>query len=96
MTPQEIERKIVTMMVETFELDEGSVTRESRLYEDLELDSIDALDMVVKLQELMHRRVTEEEMRELRTVGDVVDLVVQQQQAAEAHATETPAERSAG
>ena len=96
MTPQEIEHKIIAMMVETFELDEGSVTRNSRLYEDLELDSIDALDMVVKLQELMHRRVTEEEMRELRTVGDVVDLVVRQQQAAEAQAAEPAAERSAG
>ncbi|RMG94556.1 MAG: acyl carrier protein [Deltaproteobacteria bacterium] len=95
MTPEEIEQKIVSMMVETFELDEGTVTRASRLYEDLELDSIDALDMVVKLQELMHRRVTEDEMRQLRTVGDVVDLVVgQHAQAAEAEAA--TAESSAG
>ncbi len=96
MTPQEIERKIVTMMVETFELDEGAVTRDARLYEDLELDSIDALDMVVKLQELMHRRVTEDEMRGLRTVGDVVDLVVRQQDAPAAVPQDPPAERSAG
>ncbi len=76
MSRQEVERKIVDMMVQTFELEPEAVTMQAHLYEDLELDSIDALDMVVKLQELMPHRVKEEEMRGLRTVGDVVDLVM--------------------
>lgn len=87
MTRQEAETKIIDMMVETFELERDTVTAESRLYEDLELDSIDALDMVVKLQDLMHRRVAEEEMRALRTVGDVVNMVV---------SASAPAEQQAG
>lgn len=76
MNRDEIQSRIVSMMAETFELEEDTITMESRLYEDLDLDSIDALDMVVKLQELLSRRVSEDELRQLRTVGDVVDMVV--------------------
>lgn len=75
MTKDEIFAKVRDMMVETFELESDGIALESRLYEDLELDSIDALDMVVKLQELIHRRVDEEELRSLRSVGDVVEMV---------------------
>jgi acyl carrier protein len=63
------------MMADTFELDADRITLDARLYEDLDLDSIDALDMVVKLQEIIHRRVEEQELRSLRTVGDVVEMV---------------------
>lgn len=84
MTRDQIRTAIVDMMVSTFELDRASIKPGSLLYEELELDSIDALDMVVKLQELTGRRVVEDELRELRTVDDVVDLVVRVRDAAEA------------
>ncbi len=70
------------MMAETFELEPERITRAARLYEDLDLDSIDALDMVVKLQEIIHRRVEEQELRSLRTVGDVVEMVAAAQLSA--------------
>lgn len=70
------------MMAETFELEPERITRAARLYEDLDLDSIDALDMVVKLQEIIHRRVEEQELRSLRTVGDVVEMVAAAQPGA--------------
>lgn len=63
------------MMAETFELAPERITLDARLYEDLDLDSIDALDMVVKLQEIIHRRVEERELRALATVRDVVEMV---------------------
>ncbi|MBC8073652.1 MAG: acyl carrier protein [Deltaproteobacteria bacterium] len=75
MNREQIYNDVRTMMTETFELEPERVTLEARLYEDLELDSIDALDMVVKLQELIHRRVEERELRALRTVSDVVEMV---------------------
>lgn len=77
MERNEIQSRVVSMIAETFELDAAGITADSRLYEDLDLDSIDALDMVVKLQEFMNRRVNEGELRQLRTVGDVVNLVVE-------------------
>ena len=63
------------MMVELFEIPADRIIPSARLVEDLELDSIDAIDMVVKLQELTGRRVSEDELRSLRTVADVVSLV---------------------
>ena len=75
MSREQIFGSVRDMMVETFELELDRITLEARLYEDLDLDSIDALDMVVKLQEIIHRRVDETELRSLRTVGDVVEMV---------------------
>jgi acyl carrier protein len=71
------------MLVETFSLDPEKVSAQARLYEDLDLDSIDALDMVVKLQDLTRRRVDEQELRAIRTVGDVVDMVMKSHGSAE-------------
>ena len=75
MSREQIFGSVRNMMAETFELELDRITLEARLYEDLDLDSIDALDMVVKLQEIIHRRVDENELRSLRTVGDVVEMV---------------------
>lgn len=50
MDKNEVYNEIKTLLVKLFELDEDDITLESRLYEDLELDSIDAVDMVVHLQ----------------------------------------------
>lgn len=75
LTREEIFVKIADLLVEMFELDRGTITMESRLITDLDLDSIDAIDMVVKLQEITGKRVPEESLRKVRTIGDVVDLV---------------------
>lgn len=71
----EILARIQTMLAEMFEIDPAQVTPEAHLIKDLDLDSIDAIDLVVKLQEITGKRVEEELLRKLRTVGDVVDLV---------------------
>ena len=48
---------------------------EARLYEDLELDSIDAVDMIVHLQKKTGKKIKPEEFKAVRTVQDVVDAV---------------------
>jgi acyl carrier protein len=58
-----------------FEVPEEKIRPEARLYEELDLDSIDALDLVVKLQEITGRRISPQEFKTVRTVGDVVDRV---------------------
>ena len=68
--------KISRIMVEMFELDPKIVTREALLIEELGLDSIDAVDLAAKLFELTGKRLAEEDLRGLRTVDDVVSLVV--------------------
>jgi acyl carrier protein len=58
-----------------FEIPEEKITLDARLYEDLDLDSIDAVDLMVKLQEITDRKLKPEEFKTVRTVGDVLDRV---------------------
>jgi acyl carrier protein len=68
----EILGKIQEMMKELFELDATRVTPDARLVEDLELDSIDAIDLAVKVEETTGLALDETRLRQLRTVGDVI------------------------
>ena len=75
MTRAEIYNRIVGILVKTFELDPADIKPESRLFEDLDLDSIDAIDMFVELHEVTGRRIDVKVAKEIRTVEDIVKLV---------------------
>lgn len=77
MHKNEIYQEVTGLLVKLFELDASDITPASRLYEDLELDSIDAVDMVVHLQKRIGRRIKPEIFKSVRTVQDVVDAVDQ-------------------
>lgn len=70
---EELFDELRTILVEMFELDAADVVLEARLYEDLDIDSIDAVDLVIRLRELTGTRVDPEDFRSVRTVQDVVD-----------------------
>lgn len=75
MTKDDILRRIAKIMEETFEIDPARVTLQSKLYDDLEIDSIDAVDMIVQLKPLVGRRLDPEAFKSVRTVSDVVDAL---------------------
>ncbi|WP_340609684.1 acyl carrier protein [Xenorhabdus bharatensis] len=77
MEKQQIYQEILQLLVKLFELSPEDITPNSRLYEDLELDSIDAVDMVVHLQKKTGRKIKPEAFKSVRTVQDVVDAVEQ-------------------
>jgi acyl carrier protein len=81
-TRDEIHGIVEGILVQLYELEPAAVQPTARLKEDLDLDSLDALDMLVELMTLTGRRVSEEEMRSLKTVGDVVGLVERTQHEA--------------
>lgn len=72
---EEVYERIRRSLKELFEVDEAKITPETKLVEDLNLDSIDALDLAAHLEELTPRRIPDERLKTLRTVNDVVDLV---------------------
>ncbi|MBI5545536.1 MAG: acyl carrier protein [Deltaproteobacteria bacterium] len=74
MTHDQVYEKVTSMMAEMFDLDKGKITLESK-FEDLDLTSIDAIDLVVELQQLTGKKVNEEGLKKVRTVGDIVSLV---------------------
>ncbi|RJP82352.1 MAG: acyl carrier protein [Desulfobacteraceae bacterium] len=62
--------------VDTFEIPEKKINLKSSLFEDLELDSIDALDMVGMLEAEMNIETNEKELKTIITVQDVVDYII--------------------
>lgn len=75
MTKDEIYTIIVKTLHETFEIDVMNIRPESRLYEDLDIDSIDAVDLIVRLKPLVGKRLQPEAFKLVRTVQDVVDAL---------------------
>lgn len=71
----EVETRLAQYLTDMFEVPEDKIRPEARLYEELDLDSIDAVDLVVKLQDLTGRRISPVEFKSVRTVRDVVDKV---------------------
>ena len=75
MTKDDIHQRIARIMEDTFEIDPARVTLEAKLYDDLEIDSIDAVDLIVQLKPVAGRRLEPEAFKQVRTVGDVVDAL---------------------
>lgn len=74
-TPATIFETVATTLHETFEIDRDSIKPSSRLYEDLDIDSIDAIDLIVRLKPLVGKRLDPEVFKSVRTVQDVVDAL---------------------
>lgn len=71
-TRAEIQAKLTELLVEMFEVDAAAVKPQAQLYDDLDIDSIDAVDLVVKLKEVTGKKIQPEEFKSVRTVEDVV------------------------
>ena len=62
-------------MEELFEIAPEDIQLESNLATDLDVDSIDAIDLVVKIKELTGKQVNPEDFKNVRTVQDVVTVI---------------------
>jgi acyl carrier protein len=63
-------------LIEDFEIAEEKISPEANLFEDLELDSIDALDMIAILESEIEMGVNEEELKRILTVKDIVNYII--------------------
>ena len=75
MTKEDIYLILVDMLHEMFELDRSRITLDANLYSDLDIDSIDAVDIAVRLKELTGKRMQPEVFKSVRTVRDVIDAL---------------------
>jgi acyl carrier protein len=71
----ELYAALTSYLEELFEIPPEKVVPNAKLFEDLDLDSIDAVDLVVKLQEITGRKIRPEAFKAVRTVDDVVDCL---------------------
>ncbi len=71
-----IYEKIVSLISETFEIPEKDLSENTNLIEDLSIDSVDVVELVVELEdEFGLDEIPEEELRQIRTIGDLVAYV---------------------
>jgi len=75
MTKEEILLKIQNILTEEFEIEKDAVVPEAKLFQDLELDSIDAVDLLVKMKGFIPGKIDPESFKKAVTVQDVVDLL---------------------
>ncbi|WP_297575962.1 acyl carrier protein [uncultured Campylobacter sp.] len=62
-------------LIELFEIDEKNITLEARIYEDLDIDSIDAIDLIDSIKKKTGYRLEPNDFRAVRTLGDIVEAV---------------------
>lgn len=74
-TRDEIFATLRDAMVDLFELDAERVTLTANLYQDLEIDSIDAVDLIDHIKRQTGKKIAAEEFKSVRSVSDVVDAV---------------------
>ena len=75
MERNDIVKAVNSIFLERFELDEAELTPEKKIVDDLQLDSLDIVDMIVGLQQKFGIMLREnKEIRTVRTLGDVYDL----------------------
>ena len=74
-TKDVIFEKLTEILTEDFEIARDLITLDANLFEKLELDSIDAVDLAVKLQAFTQKKISPENFKQIRTVSDVVDAV---------------------
>ncbi|MBB6562207.1 acyl carrier protein [Acidovorax soli] len=75
MNKEAIYERIAAILQETFEIDADRITPEARLYDDLDIDSIDAVDLIVQLKPWVGKRLNADAFKSVRTVQDVVDAL---------------------
>jgi acyl carrier protein len=71
----DIHAQIKRIFIEHFELDEAAITLDADLYRDLDIDSIDAVDLMVALKNSIGIKLDPEVFKQVRTVKDIVDGV---------------------
>ncbi len=74
-TQEEVFATLRQIMSEMFELDAADIVAEANLRQDLDIDSIDAVDLMVRLREITGKRINPEDFKNARTIQDVVDTV---------------------
>ncbi len=74
-TKEEIYEELKNILIDDFEIDEDKIVPEANLFEDLEFDSIDAVDLAVRLQDFTKQKISPENFKQIKTINDVVDAV---------------------
>lgn len=72
---EDVFERVKQVLEELFDIEPQKITSQSLLYDDLDIDSIDAVDLIIELKKITSKRMKPEDFKAVRTVQDVVDQV---------------------
>ena len=74
-TREEVYQKVTSILVDLFEIEPNTISEDSLLYNDLDIDSIDAVDLVIELKSYTGKKIAPDDFKSIRTVRDIVNAV---------------------
>ena len=78
MTENEIFEFLKNVLTDYFERDANKITMDARLNEDLDVDSIDAIDMMSYIKKETGREIEPAQFKEVKTIRDIIDIIMKQ------------------
>ena len=75
MDKNELYGQLKSILIDQFELDEASISPDANLYDELELDSIDAVDLLVQLKNITGKKISPDDFKDVRTINDVINAL---------------------
>ena len=74
-TKEQILEELRKILTEELEIGEENIKPEANLFQDLDLDSIDAVDIAVRMQKFTDKKLSPAEFKKIQTINDVVEAV---------------------
>lgn len=78
MTENEIFEFLKNVLTDYFEIDANKITMDARFNEDLDVDSIDAIDMMSYIKKETGREIEPAQFKEVKTIRDIIDIIMKQ------------------
>ena len=75
MNAEQILAMVQSILTTEFEIDSADITPEANIYEDLDIDSIDVVDLIVKLRSETGRTIDPENFKQVRTIQDLMEVL---------------------
>jgi len=76
MNTQEIEQRIIALLAKKLEVDSSKITAETRLAEDLGVDSFGAVELMFEIEEAFGLKIPDSEIEHVRKVSDITGYIV--------------------
>lgn len=75
MTKDEIFNKLKAILVDDFEIDEGKISPDANVVDDLDLDSIDVIDLIGKMKQFIPGKISPDTFKDVHTISDVIETI---------------------
>jgi len=70
-----VEKKVIETIADTLDIDKSKITLESKLTEDLGIDSIKAIEVIFAIEGVFQMRFNDEDIRKIKRVGEIIDYI---------------------